>query len=87
MSPISIYPHYLQFSEDEEKILQDCLKVTNSGIKRTIILALKNYHEQLINSPESGSKDDELAEIKNILYNLSTHLEENNGLIKKALDI
>ncbi|MBN1682053.1 hypothetical protein JW865_00685 [Candidatus Bathyarchaeota archaeon] len=83
MSSISIYPHYLQFSEDEEKILQDCLKITNSGIKRTIILALKNYHEQILNSPEPGSKEDELAEIKNFLNILSNNLEENNGLIKK----
>ena len=86
MAPLSCYPNYIQFNEEEEKLLQDCLKHTNAGIKKTLILALRNYQSQLITVLATEENKDDLIEIRSLLHDLSSHLEENNCLIKRMLE-
>lgn len=41
-----IYAHYIKLKEHEEEILQDCMTVTDQGIKNTIMTALRAYLKQ-----------------------------------------
>jgi len=85
MPPIS-FPHYIQLTEDEEKVLQNCLKHSNAGIKKTVIMALKSYQSQVISAIEAEPNTDDLIEIKALLHDLNNHLEENNFLIRKHIE-